>query len=75
MTLTIPTLPKAQSGTDDELTAQGWDDHGTFTSDAEALQLFDDIEEERNRHPFGGERVFFGTPTSFAITSTIIRCC
>lgn len=37
------------------LHTQGWDDHGLFKDDPEALQLFDEIEEERNRHLVGTE--------------------
>ncbi len=33
----------------DALHAQDWDDHGLFKDDPEALQLFDEIEEERDR--------------------------
>jgi len=50
--LTAPALPLAQESPED-LAAQGWDDHGLFRNDPEALQLFDAIEEERNRHPVG----------------------
>lgn len=39
----------------DRLHAQGWDDHGLFKDDPEALQLFDEIEEERDRHLVGTE--------------------
>ena len=39
----------------DALVAQGWDDHGLFKDDPEALQLFDEIEEERDRHLVGNE--------------------
>lgn len=39
----------------DVLRAQGWDDHGLFKNDPEALQLFDEIEEERDRHLVGTE--------------------
>jgi hypothetical protein len=38
---------------EDALLAQGWDDHGLFKDDPEALKLFDEIEEERNRHLVG----------------------
>jgi len=55
ITLTAPALPKAQNGADDELAAQGWDDRGLFKFDPEALKLFDEIEEERDRHLVGGE--------------------
>lgn len=48
--LTAPALPLAQESTE-ELAAQGWDDHGLFRNDPEALRLFDAIEEERDRHP------------------------
>jgi hypothetical protein len=40
---------------DDELLAQGWDDHGLFKNDPEALKLFDEIEEKRDRLLVGDE--------------------
>jgi len=43
------------NGTDDDLAAQGWDDHGLFKDDPEALKLFDEIEEERDRNLVGSE--------------------
>jgi len=51
--LTAPALPLAQESPEKELTIQGWDDHGLFRNDPEALQLFDAIEEERDRHQVG----------------------
>jgi hypothetical protein len=51
VTLTVPASPSpAATREDDELLAQGWDDHGLFKNDPEALKLFDEIEEERGRH-------------------------
>jgi len=55
VTLTAPVLPLPGNGTEDELAAQGWNDHGLFKEDREALQLFAEIEDERNRHVVGGE--------------------
>jgi len=55
ISLTATALSKAQNGAEDELAVQGWDDYGLFKSDPEALKLFDEIEEERNRHLAGGE--------------------
>ena len=55
VTLTAPALPLPQNGAEDELAVQGWDDHGLLREDREALQLFDEIEEERNRQMVGGE--------------------
>jgi hypothetical protein len=46
-------LPLAQESSEEALVTQGWDDHGLFRNDPEALQLFDAIEEERNRHQVG----------------------
>ncbi len=56
MTLTAPPLTNS-AAIDDEavLRAQGWDDHGLFKNDPEALLMFEEIEEERNRHLVGGE--------------------
>jgi len=51
--LTTPALPLAQESPEKELTIQGWDDHGLYRNDPEALQLFDAIEEERDRHQVG----------------------
>src|SRR5882672_7715016 len=51
VTLTVPALPSsAATKEDEELLAQGWDDHGLFKNDPEALKLFDEIEEERDHH-------------------------
>ena len=55
VTLTAPVLPLPENGTEDELAAQGWNDHGLFREDREVVQLFDEIEEERNRHVVGNE--------------------
>lgn len=56
VTLTVPALPSpVATKEDDELLAQGWDDHGLFKNDPEALKLFDEIEEERDRHLVGDE--------------------
>lgn len=56
VTLTAPALALPENGTDeDELAAQGWNDHGLFREDRDALQLFAEIEDERNRHLIGGE--------------------
>ena len=51
--LTAPALPLVQESPEKDLAAQGWDDHGLFRNDPEALQLFDAIEEDRNRHQVG----------------------
>lgn len=53
VTLTVPALPATTE--DEGLLAQGWDDHGLFKNDPEALKLFDEIEEERDRHLVGSE--------------------
>ncbi|MGH9847683.1 MAG: hypothetical protein ACREEM_54020, partial [Blastocatellia bacterium] len=50
VTVTVPTLPAVLNGADSELAAMGWDDYGIFANDPEALKLFDEIEEERNKH-------------------------
>jgi hypothetical protein len=49
VTVTAPALPSGLNG-DGQLAAMGWDDYGFFANDPEALKLFDEIEEERNRH-------------------------
>lgn len=54
ITLHGPALPTAANGLSDELTAQGWDDHGLFKDDSAALELFEEIEKERNQHIVGG---------------------
>lgn len=55
VTLTAPVLSLPDNGAEDELAAQGWNDHGLFKENQEALQLFTEIEDERNRHVVGGE--------------------
>jgi hypothetical protein len=52
VTLHGPALPAA-NGLKDDLAAQGWDDHGLFKDDPTALQLFDEIEQERNNYSVG----------------------
>ena len=47
VTLTAPVLTPVANGTEDALVAQGWTDHGLFKADQEALQLFEEIEDER----------------------------
>ena len=49
VTVTAPAPPSALNG-DDQLAAMGWDDYGFFANDPDALKLFDEIEEERNKH-------------------------
>lgn len=48
VTLHAPALPVKMNGYQDELTAQGWDDHSLFHGDEDALQLFEEIEQSRN---------------------------
>jgi hypothetical protein len=55
ITLTAPTPLLVTNGTETDLAIQGWDDHGLFKDDPEALKLFDEIEEERDRHLVGSE--------------------
>jgi hypothetical protein len=52
--VTAPLLPRGKSNAHDELAIVGWEDYGLFKDDPDALKLFDDIEEERNRHMVGG---------------------
>lgn len=54
ITLHTPAFPEAANGAPDELTAQGWDDHGLFKDDADALQIFGEIERTRDSHLVGG---------------------
>ncbi len=54
VTLTAPAVSPAATA-EDELLAMGWDDHRLFKDDPEALKLFDEIEEERDRHRVGCE--------------------
>lgn len=51
--VTLTLLSPAVTKEEDELLAQGWDDHGLFKNDPEALKLFDEIEEERDHHRVG----------------------
>jgi len=53
ITLHGPALP-ATNGLNDDLSTQGWDDHGLFKNDPAALQLFEEIEQERNKQAVGG---------------------
>ncbi len=53
ITLQGPALPVEANGSHDELAAQGWDDHGLFKEDPDALQLFDEIERDRDEHLIG----------------------
>ncbi|MEM7535503.1 MAG: hypothetical protein AAF639_25225 [Chloroflexota bacterium] len=39
----------------DKLQGMGWTHYGIFKDDSEALLLFDEIEEERNKHWVGGD--------------------
>jgi hypothetical protein len=55
ITLIAPALSVAINGTEDDLATQGWDDHGLFKDDPEALKLFDEIEKERDSHLVGSE--------------------
>lgn len=49
VTVTVPAPPSVLNG-DDQLAAMGWHDYGIFANDPEALKLFDEIEEERNKN-------------------------
>jgi hypothetical protein len=55
ITLHAPAFPLDLNGTSDELTAQGWDDHGLFKDDLAALKIFDEIEQERDNLFVGSE--------------------
>jgi len=46
LTLSLPDLEQIE----DPLAAQGYRHYGIFENDPEALKLFDEIEEKRNRH-------------------------
>jgi hypothetical protein len=50
-----PTPLPVTNGTEADLAIQGWDDHGLFKDAPEALKLFDEIEEERDRHLVGSK--------------------
>jgi hypothetical protein len=55
VTLSAPALSPVAATEEDALLTQGRDDRGLFKDDPEALKLFDEIEEERDRHPVGNE--------------------
>lgn len=55
VTLHAPTFSLEANGAGNELTAQGWGDHGLFKDDLAALQIFDEIEPERDNLFVGGE--------------------
>lgn len=50
ITLTLAASDNGQPGAEDKLAAMGWDDHGLFKDDPEALALFDEIEAERDKY-------------------------
>lgn len=50
ITVTPMAATNGDQTSEDRLAAMGWNDHGIFKDDPEALKLFDDIEEERNKH-------------------------
>ena len=39
----------------EQLVAMGWDDYGSYSNEPDAMLLFDEIEEERNKHWVGGD--------------------
>lgn len=53
ITLHGPALPTETKGATDELTTQGWDDHGLFKAAPDALRLFDEIEQDRDNNSVG----------------------
>lgn len=53
ITLHGPALPIEANDSHDELAAQGWDDHGLFKDDSDALQLFAEIARDRNEYLIG----------------------
>lgn len=53
ITLHGPALPVEANSSHDELAVQGWDDHGLFKDEPDALQLFDEIERDRDNHLVG----------------------
>ena len=55
ITLQAPALPIEENEIDPELAALGWDDYGQLKGDADALRMYDEIEQERDRHMVGGE--------------------
>lgn len=50
ITLTLAASDNGQPDDEDKLAAMGWDDHGLFKDDPEALTLFDEIEAERDKY-------------------------
>ena len=50
LNLPVATAPPTVTTDEDRLRALGWDDHGLFKDYPEAMKLFDEIEEERNRN-------------------------
>jgi hypothetical protein len=49
VTFSLPVQAEQGEG-EDLLAAKGYQHYGIFADDPEALKLFDEIEEERNRH-------------------------
>lgn len=54
--ITVHALTQTIAANDstDELATQGWDDYGIFKDDPAALQIFEEIEQERARNLVGG---------------------
>ena len=50
ITVTPMAATNGNQTSEDRLAAMGWNDHGIFKNDPEALKLFDEIEEERSKH-------------------------
>ncbi len=46
----VVTIPLTNGTQEDTLSAKGYRHYGIFADDPEALKLFDEIEEERNKH-------------------------
>ena len=46
----VVTIPLTNGAQEDTLSAKGYRHYGIFENDPEALKLFDEIEEERNKH-------------------------
>jgi hypothetical protein len=55
ITLHAPALAIETNGMNNELTAQGWGDHGLFKDDADALKIFEEIEHARDSHSIEGQ--------------------
>lgn len=72
-TTTDKVLSSITTEDEDAIRAQDWDDYGLFKDYPEALKLFDEIEEERDRHLVGQDKLSHQLGDSVFVASAV--CC